>query len=313
MGGIKTFSIIKKSIQLTWKNKLFWLLGIFAFIISPAGEIESILTSGANASQPGILSELRATIIDSKILTLTGLKGLTTSIINQPVFTLTVLFFLLLSIIIFAAIIWFAVVCHITLIYRTAQLEKSGKDRPVLSFKAGFKKFWPVLILNLIFKVIFVFLFFIIGLLLAKHFLLLTILFVIFSIIIISASFITKIAVTGLVLENLKIKTAYQQAVSLFVKYWFTALKLMFGLLAVNIVLVVILTLASAFLDVITSWAIKTVPLLKSAAGFSLSVNSLLIFDFILKLLVLGVATAVYWVGWTLLYIKLKISNQKSA
>jgi hypothetical protein len=311
-GKINIWPIIKKAIKITWKNKLLWLLGIFAFIISPLGEIESILTGGSNISQPGFLTKLVTIIINSKLLTVTGLRELAISLVKQPAFTLSVLTFGILALIIFIAIILLSVICQGALIYQAALLNKGQKSRLKLALKAGLKKFWPILVIDLIFKATFAFLFFTIGLFISKNFLFLLILFITFSIIIIYASFITKLSIRGVVLENLPISIAFKQGIQLFTAHWFKALKLMICLLIVSAILETLLVIAISIIKILISATISTAALFGSASGFLLSVNLLLIIMIALRILMLAIFTTIHLSAWTILFTELKKVNPKS-
>lgn len=147
-------TILKRALKLSWKNKWLWLFGFFAAILGQGGVYEylfksfdnltagqSVLATMQEYANGGILGMISFGRLQS--VWATDLSGMALGI-----------FTLLFAICVIALIISLAVIGQGGLVKSIITLDQGKKTTPKECFSVGVKKFWPILELNFITKVV---------------------------------------------------------------------------------------------------------------------------------------------------------------
>ena len=145
--------ILKKALKISFKNKWLWVLGFCAAFIGNGGVYEALLRSFGN------ISDGRSVFYTLKEYSESGILGMMSwaklhalwttdmSAFGMSIFTMLVLLALL------ALLISFGVMGQAGLIRSVIDIEEK-KTNLKKSFKIGVERFWPVLELNVLTKVI---------------------------------------------------------------------------------------------------------------------------------------------------------------
>ena len=238
-------AVFRNAFKLTWQFKYLWFFGIFAALVGNMGEFNMALENFPKASEnAGFLEVLRSTYQQGWFGSFWyNFKELITS------FNLLgwILMLVLIGLILF--LIWLAVVCQGGLFATAYKIFKKKKVSFSGSFMIGRQNFWPVLWLNIIFKILIVVLWIVFGLPLVFLYLsngssVIQALFVILSFIVllpvtIVFSFVIKYAILYTVTSKIKLKEALVKAWNLFVKNWLVSFEVAIILFLVSIVFII--------------------------------------------------------------------------
>lgn len=249
-------AVFRNALKLTWQFKYLWFFGIFAALVGNVGEFNIALENFPNVSENGSFLE---------ILRLTHQQGWLGSFwYNFKELTMSfdllgwILMLVLIGLILF--LVWLSVVCQAGLFATANRIFKKKKINFSESFMIGRQNFWPVLWLNVIFKILIVILWIVFGLPLILLYLSqgapgIQALFVILSFIVllpitIVFSFVIKYAILYIVTSKMKIKEALLKAWNLFIKNWLVSLEVAIILFFISIVFIiaVFLVMTLAFL-----------------------------------------------------------------
>ncbi|KKQ80903.1 MAG: hypothetical protein UT02_C0001G0011 [Parcubacteria group bacterium GW2011_GWC2_38_7] len=146
--------ILKRAWKLSLKNKWLWILGFFAAFVGNGSVYEALVRSFNNMSEGrSIFFTLREYAQSGVIgmISWTKLKILwqaDASAFGLGIFTLVVVLAIL------ALMISFGIICQAALIRGFIDLDKNKKVEAKKCFRVGIDRFWPVLELNVITKVI---------------------------------------------------------------------------------------------------------------------------------------------------------------
>jgi hypothetical protein len=153
-------NILSQAFKTAWHNKYLWFFGLFAAIIGSGG-FEIV---GQSASSTSSTLVQFTEIFDKNffsVQTLSNIKGL---FLTQ---TLNVVILVLIYLLIFAIslfVIWLATVSQVAIVKSSAMAIAKEKHDFASSLKLGVKKFWPVFILNVLIKVVFFAMLFLVNL-----------------------------------------------------------------------------------------------------------------------------------------------------
>ena len=250
-------TIIKKALSISWKNKWLWIVGFFAAFITQGSVYEVFVkTMGDISNQQSLYQALRD-------YSETGIFGFVSwaniRAIWQGDFTALSmgLFLALLVACVFALIISLGIIGQGGLIKSFVSLDKGKKVTFKESLKTGVEKFWPILELNFITKVIMVgfvlILAYIVSILVAMtasispwlYVLLLVVVCLILVVAVIIITFITLYGTAYIVLRDKNAFEALRSAWNLFRKNILVNIEMGFLLFIINILVVIGFTLVA--------------------------------------------------------------------
>jgi len=307
--------ILKKAWLTTKKFKGLWFFGLFAATLGAGGEYE-ILSRGLfnNEQGQGVISgtieSFQRGWQEGSALTDASLWSSIGNIItSNPQVIIGLLLSLILSLTVTIFFIWLAVVSQIALINNASQIDKNKKPTINQGIDFAVRKFWPVLSINVVLKVILFVLFLVLGkeaYMLAGEGISQPIIyyasFVVFMAIVFVASFVAKFQIFYITLQKQDIKTSIKSGWELFRKNWLISLEISFILFLVFLVGITLIGLLTYYVFVPALIVMKvfwhpTLSLITVWLGAMVLIALILI--------MIGIISAFQWIVWTLLFEKL--------
>jgi len=306
--------ILKQAWQITLKNKAIWFFGLFVAILGIGGEYEIINRAMVRpGTGSGIISGVFEGIAGGLADGLALGGGLWSNIVisfsQSPGSIVIITLAAIIALAITLFFIWLSVVCQIGIIKNTSLIAEGKKPTINEGIDFAVQKFWPVLLADIILKVIL----FILLFLMAKELLLLTgeagagtalyyISFVVFVAAILVISFIIRYQVYFMLLHEQKFWQAWESAWELFKKNWLTSLEMGFILFVAYLIaalassLVTALFMALPFVMALALWPFWLITLV-SVVGLIIMVA--------VVLLITAMLMTFQWSSWTLLFNRL--------
>jgi hypothetical protein len=299
-------NILGKAWQITKKFKYLWLLGLFAAFLGNSTEYQILLDQINNVKNQASTISLWQQKLNLLIPQLDFTDG--------KIFF--IVFILLISLAITLLVLWLIISCLGGLIKGAAEADKGQKHKAGSLLKTGGQKFWPILGLNIIAKlIIYGVLILILGPLMLATFaignytvnlLIILISFIIFVPLTIIISMIAKFGSIYVVLEGQKFWEAFKNGWRMFAANWMIAVEMAIIIFLINLlaglifgVLALILLALISFLSLAMANAALSVGVF--TAG--LYINLLLL---LAGSLFIGAVLATFQISaWTLLYLKL--------
>lgn len=284
--------IIKQALKIIWKNPILWFFGFWAALLGGIADLELFL-GGWNFGGKGILFSFCQGLAEGGLFTMAGLQGLSV----HPFYFFILALIFLIALAISALVIWLGIVSQSVLIKKTISFSKNESPDWPGAFKLGIAKFWPVLGLNALSRVIIWFFLSIIGILTLLKFSGLTVIFVFgFSIFIalsLIVSFIAKYAICGAVLKNWHFSETIKSAWKILSQNWLITLEIAVMVFIINLVV-------NSVLVFFSSQTLIYALTVHSSSLFSLIMIVLaiaIVFVFIQALLVVF-----HWTIWTIVF-----------
>ncbi len=264
--------VFKQSLITLRQSPSIWFFGIFTGFLGNAGGLELIFSSYGFGSE-GIIFAILSGLVEGGLFTKVAMQNLAKAIFTHPIYVFLTIMFFLLVIAISILALWLSTVCMSSLIAKVVAAAKNKKLEFKEAFSLGIAKFWPVLAVNILIRLISLFLFMLIGALALIKFpgavFVFVICFIIILFLILIVSFIGKYAICGIVLENWKFKKAIKEAFGLFVRNWWLSLEL-------AMILFLIYAAINLILIYFISWtlflAFKAFPLFISALALTFTI-----------------------------------------
>ncbi|MFH0779628.1 MAG: hypothetical protein V1928_02090 [Parcubacteria group bacterium] len=149
--------IFKRSLALSWKHKWLWILGFFAAFIGNGSVYEALLRSFNNFSDGQSLFATIKEYSQTGVLGLASWSNLSSMWAKDASGIILPIMALLLFLCVLALVISLGVISQAGLIRSLVELDKSKSVRTSLksSWQIGVERFWPVLEINVITKVVF--------------------------------------------------------------------------------------------------------------------------------------------------------------
>ncbi len=296
--------ILKKAWLITRKFRYLWPLGIFAAFLGNGGEYQVLFKQMNDVSYQS----------DTILVWKNNLNAFLPTLDLNSGKVLLVSLSLLISLIILIAFLWLVISSLAGLIKGAAAADKEERFKARILIKEGSKKFWPILGLNIIAKVI------VYGILIlilaplmlatfaqnnsAGNFLVILLTFLIFIPLTIIVSLITKYASAEVVLKNEQLWASFKKGWRLFSNNWLISLEMAFVIFVINIVIGLGFVLFSLILFA-PFFFFGIVYTISSPSLF----NSLIYISLTLLLIAsvfVGALLATFQISsWTLLYLKL--------
>lgn len=232
--------ILKKAIQITWKNKYLWFFGLFATLLGVGGEYQMLDKMSENNGEQVFFN-----FKNSLIFQQTAWNNFFENFASNYWNSLLSLIVLIGIIFLFVFILVLAVTSQGAIPHQTEKIiNKKEKDITLRSgMMAGQKHFWPILGINILLKVFIGLVFLLMSLpiifsggqsMLALC--LYIILFIVSIPVILSFSIITKYSVSFMVIKNNKFSESIENAWELFKKNWVTSIEMALLLIVINII-----------------------------------------------------------------------------
>lgn len=300
---------LKNSWHLTWDHKILWVFGLLAVFCGQMGLVEILTKLGLAANNfsyypnwlflPGIIKNLPLLAVKF------GLP------LEMDIW-LACLLLIFLGIGLF--LVFAAVVAQGGLIKVAADFSKRGSFPSVgRAWNRGVKCFWPLLLLNIIKKLILTALILAVGYVAvnalsgatAGAVILFLVLFILTSVVGMAAAFLLIYAAAYIVVEDYHFVRAAEAAWQLFIKHWLVSVEVGLIILALNVVVAMLAVLGFFvfFLPTLITWFIAVLTLNSALwwAGFLVGI----LFSTLLMIF-LGALLTVYTTSvWTYLFMKM--------
>ncbi|MDO8669642.1 MAG: hypothetical protein Q7K65_05095 [Candidatus Buchananbacteria bacterium] len=305
--------ILKKAWAITWKFKSLWFLGFFAALISSGGEFEllSRIISDPASNQSFIremINSFQTGIQDNLPAGGNLWSNLWSVISSAPTSLVTAVLVILITIIIALFVLWLMIVSQIGLIKNIDSAKENKMSTINEGIDAGVEKFWPILIINIVYKIILLVIFLVLG----KEILLLITLgtlgsvihvvsLVLFSIIVVIISFLIRYQILYIVLRKEKILSALKSAWKLFLGNWLISLEMAFILFIVYMVVFYLATFLTAVLLAVPLIFVTYSSQIPALVLMILVLTSVLAIV-IMTLLVTALLSVFQWSSWVILF-----------
>lgn len=314
--------ILKKSWAITKKFKGLWFFGLFSALLA-SGEFEILLRAISDPTSEvstlkGVFNAFVAGWQNGLAFSGNAFLGLWQALTGSPLTFLAAVVLLIVLVAIGLFIIWLSVVSQVGLVNNVNELNKNRSITLNGGIEAGLKKFWPVLLADIILKAVLTVLAFLLGRELialsglgwtADLFYYLS--FVIFVAFAIVASFLIRYQILFIILKNEKFLAALNSAWNLFKKNWLITIELALVLFIIYFVIAFVVSFI-----VVILLSIPFVLVFYFSSSLTLAAVISLI-AFVLAVVIAALATAVFmtfqWSTWTLAFnqINAKLSLSK--
>ena len=316
--------ILARAWEITKKFKGLWFFGFFAAIISSGGEYEIIARA---LYTPGNTDILSTTVTGFQEGIKEGLAGSNANLWknifsalfanSSAMIVALAIFILVIAVALF--LLWLSTVSQIGLIRNISLINKTKKTTFNEGIDAGVKLFWPIFIINVIFKVIIFIMLFLLGrelLLLAGKGGLLTaiyfISFIIFVIITLIVSFLIRYQIFYMVIKKQNWLEALKSGWKLFLKNWLISLEMAF----LMFIFYVVVFFVSVFIVAVLT-AIPTVVLLSYLSYLPIFAKGIIALVCVVLIVLTMIASTIListyqWASWTLLFDRLALKDELS-
>jgi len=284
--------IFKQAFKVAWQNPNIWFFGFFAVFLGG-----DLIFSSYNFGIDRILFAFLQGLQAGGLFSLSGLSGAAKVFLIHPLFLFLIIliFLLLLSLVVLT--VWLAVISQTALISQIVSLTKGKR----LSWRAGFDfgliKFWPVLGLNVLLRIVTWGLAGIVILLSAIKFpgylLVFILLFDIVLAIELIVSFIGRYAICGIILKDWSFKESITSALDIFKKNWLLSFE-------IAIILFLISLLVNGLLFIVLPFLLLT--FLGIYSGFTFGLIFLLSALLVAFLFVEIILVTFRWGSWVLVF-----------
>lgn len=288
--------ILSQAWKTVWKSPAIWFFGFFILLMGGAGELE-LIAGGYGFGRQNLLFAFLSGILTSGLLSVSGLQNLLQAATVSP---LTIMVFILLTLIVIGVtglLLWLSTVSQVALIAQTSAHSRNKEITFGESFKLGISRFWPVLGVNLLMRLIIWSLLVLLGIIAILDYtgslFVYIILFDIFLALVMAITFATKFIIAGIALNGWTFKQSIGEAKKLVKKNWLLcaeiAIILFLIYLVVNMLLVYIFVIISYF----------------ALQVFTTLLSPLVLLFVILFLILLAVhiaLTVLSWSTWTILF-----------
>lgn len=251
-------SIIRQAISITWQYKYLWFFGLFATLLASNFEVELV---SRFLNQNAATSYSWQGFLETGLFSSQAWNGFMEVAQTSPSSFVGILVLLLVLGMLAVALLWLSITSQVALVSNTDKALKSDGKKPAQArhyhdvssgIQEGNRYFWPVLLLNIVVRVLVYALAFITiipfmiwasaqGLGFGISYL---IAFIIFLSIALSLALITRYAIAAIVLKGKSIKEAFVQAWHLFWNNWLVSLEMAFILFAISLLSTFLIILA---------------------------------------------------------------------
>jgi len=312
--------ILKKAFWLTWKNRWLWVLGFFAAIIGNGGVYEALIRGFNNISEGRSVFNTFQEYVESGVfgmLSWAKLGALWQS--DTSAFGITI-FSLLAILCVLAVMITLGVIGQGAVISGIIGLDEKEPMKFKSSFRMGVDRFWPVIEINVITKVV------LLGFLLllayfaslivvassAVNIFIYVLSFIIFLIFGIIIYFITIYGTAYVILRRKSVGEALRAAWHLFRSHVLLNLEMGLILFILNVV-VAALFFIGCFVILSPLFVLYFLFLVAGSSLVASLLMAIMVLLFVVAMLLVGSWWSTFQLGvWALLFEKLELSGGKS-
>lgn len=315
--------ILKRSWNISWKNKSLWFFGFFASIISFGAELKIFSKAFSQESGLKTINDI-GLFIKTGIFSREALQNISHLMRTETSTMLLLSLYLLVILAMTIFFIWLATSSQISIIDAVKKIKKDEQQK--ISIKEQIKKskskFWPVLGMNALIWLIINGITLLISLLLVviliqnKTYLTLLygLLFIIFIPIILFISFVIKYAIAYIVIDGKKVSSALKNGWIMFKKNWLISIEMAITLFFINILAMLVVSFASFLIFILFSGiAVTTAIFVFSSQAFFWT---LIVIAIIIALIIIALSGAIVNTfqisAWTELFVKLKENKASS-
>jgi hypothetical protein len=316
--------ILARAWEITKKFKGLWFFGFFAAIISSGGEYEiiarALYTPGNSDLLSTTISGFQEGLKEGLVNSNAGLwKNIVSALFSNSstIIVALAIFILVIAIVLF--LLWLSTVSQIGLIRNISLINKTKKTTLSEGLDAGVRLFWPVFLINVVFKIIIFVMLFLMGrellllagkggLAIALYFLS----FILFVIVTLIVSFLIRYQLFYLVLKKQPWLEALKSGWKLFLKNWLISLEMAF----LMFIFYIVIFFVSIFIVAVLT-AIPTVVLLAYLSYLPVFAKSIIALVCIVLILITMIASTILintfqWAAWTLLFDRLALTEELS-
>lgn len=301
--------IFKKNLPLIWRNKKLWILGIFTSFLGATEETELLLNI-LIPNRKNVFEFIRQ-LYDTKLFTSQGLNEAWKLITQEPMASAIPLLILITTLFLVLLLMFLSLVSQGAIISASSKVRQKPLEKITRYLGEGEKKFWPILWINIISKIIIGLIFFAISYTFVKNIYLSLILFLIFIIGVGILYILMKLAICIVVIEKKNLLSALRLAYISFYENWKDTMRLLIALLVFTI-FGILLSIASLFILYVPFFFIIEASLVLSFTALSTFMFvSFLFCATIILTFFFGFLSAVSWISWTHLYQNLSAQNKR--
>jgi hypothetical protein len=263
--------ILKQAWFTTWQHKYLWFFGLFAALIGNGGELEIVFRGSSGYERHPL--EWWGEMINTGIFSWDSITNFAKLLVTDPATMLMIIFVFSLLAIIGGFLLWLVITSQAAIINNSAEDRFNKKHSLKEGVSVGIKRFWPVLWLNLLSKIITFALFIIISwpifssFFASKQFsynLAYVLLFVVFIPISVVVAFMIKYSIAYTVIKSENFIVAIRKGFNMFKNNWVISIEMAFLLFAINFLaglslFILFLVLAVPFLFIILAFAKLTI------------------------------------------------------
>jgi membrane-anchored glycerophosphoryl diester phosphodiesterase (GDPDase) len=315
--------ILKRSWNISWKNKSLWFFGFFASIISFGAELKIFSKAFSQESGLKTINDI-GLFIKTGIFSREALQNISHLMRTETSTMLLLSLYLLVILAMTIFFIWLATSSQISIIDAVKKIKKDEQQK--ISIKEQIKKskskFWPVLGMNALIWLIINGITLLISLLLVviliqnKTYLTLLygLLFIIFIPIILFISFVIKYAIAYIVIDDKKVSSALKNGWIMFKKNWLISIEMAITLFFINILAMLVVSFASFLIFILFSGiAVTTAIFVFSSQAFFWTLIAIAIIIALVIIALSGAIVNTFQISaWTELFIKLKENKASS-
>ncbi|MFH1173035.1 MAG: hypothetical protein V1692_00725 [bacterium] len=314
--------ILKQAWFHTWRHKFLWLFGFFAAWLGTSGEYELFIRSFDRINEKGsLLININQFIATTGVFSANTVNNLKMLATTRPLDLVWLILLFLVIILAGLFIVWAVVTAQGSLI---SSIRKVAKNQPANfqdGLDAGLAKFWPILWLNLIYRLIVFILFLALGVIFAYFFanvfvssqanaglgsfILFLVGFIIFLPLVFVVSFIIRYAACYAVIKNFRFKEAIRQGILLFAKNWLISLELSLILLFLHIAVAIAIILLVIVVGAPLILLLSMLYAMSFAFGFYTVVMITIFILLAVIILAVSLFSTYLWSCWTLLFLQL--------
>lgn len=292
--------IFKQNLPHIWRNKKLWILGIFTSFLGATEETELLLNIFI-PSKRNVFNFFQQ-LGDTQLFTSQGLQSAWKHITQEPLISLSSILLLVATVAAALVLVWLSLVAQGAIISASSKVRHSTLEKTSGYLREGKKKFWPILGINCISKLIIGLIFFVFTFPIIKNIPLMIFLTCIFIVLASILYIVMKLAICIVVVEKEKLFSAIKTAYIVFNQNKKDSVKLLMALLVVT-VFSISLSIASLFVIYIPFLFIIEASVILNISAIS----SILFITFLLcatafLTVFFGFISALSWISWTHFY-----------
>ncbi len=237
--------ILSQAWKITWHNKYLWFFGLFAALLGNGGEYE-ILARGLRGESGQSLFPSLNNIIATGVFSKRTLSNIGDLILTNPSSLIMILVIGLTILSLIGFLIWLTIVSQIAIVNNSFRITAGKRGDFKDGVFVGVRKFWPVLGLNILIKLVIFVAFLLISLPLTSVLMSQTetisanlfyvLAFIIFVPVAIALSFMIKYAIAYVVIKGNYFTEAVRAGWKLFVQNWLISIEMAFILFFINFI-----------------------------------------------------------------------------